>query len=211
MLIRRKPLQSSSGGLGNTTTTVKRVCAYKSASSSTTRSKLFQPGSKLIVQRAPAFCGLSLSSSAGLTEKKFQRPMTKRRSYDKSAEAALQKSSLGPKRRMNGMAKLLARAGRGLTFQLPVHKKTDGDDTGSESESDDEDKAKEPDRPFEPLQVWTSPHQGAEPKGLMPRTCVYYIHYLMLYSTSINIIMSMCFELCLTFHSFTFSHSLLSV
>jgi hypothetical protein len=81
---------------------------------------------------------------------------------------------LGPKRRMNGMAKLLARAGRGLTFQLPVSKKTDGDDTGDESESEDEDN-KEPDRPFEPLQVWTSPHQGAEPKGLMPRTCVYYI------------------------------------
>jgi hypothetical protein len=100
--------------------------------------------------------------------------MTKRRSYDKGAEAALQKSSLGPKRRMNGMAKLLARAGRGLTFQLPVAKVKDGNDTGSESDSEEEEN-KEPDRPFEPLQVWTSPHQGAEPKGLMPRTCVYCI------------------------------------
>jgi hypothetical protein len=204
MLIRRK---TSSLGVGNvgtgiglgktntntaTTTTAKRVCAYKSASSSTTRSKLFQPGSKLIVQRAPAFGGFSLGGG-GLSEKKFQRPMTKRRSYDKSAEVALQQSSLGPKRRMNGMAKLLARAGRGLTFKLPVHKKVDdGDDTGDESESEDEDKNKEPDRPFEPLQVWTSPHQGAEPKGLMPRTCVLY------YIITSMIIMSMWFELCLT-------------
>jgi hypothetical protein len=206
MLIRRKTGPLGCGGigsgLGTGTTSAKRVCAYKSASSSTTRSKLFQPGSKLIVQRAPAFCGLSLQSSATLSQKKFQRPMTKRRSYDKSAEAALQKSSLGPKRRMNGMAKLLARAGRGLTFQLPVNKIADGDDTGDESDSDEEEN-KEPDRPFEPLQVWTSPHQGAEPKGLMPRTCVYYCIYYhvlccpMLHFCTSIVIMKICFELIL--------------
>jgi hypothetical protein len=178
MLIRRKTgsLGGGSGiggsGLGNTTT--KRVCAYKAVSTVTTsRSRLFQPGAKMIVQRAPAFCGLSVQSST-LQQKKFQRPMTKRRAYGKSAEVALQTSSLGPKRRMDGMSKLLARAGRGLTFQLPTNKaKTDGDETGDESDSEDEEK--EPERPFEPLQVWTSPHQGGEPKGLMPRTCVYRI------------------------------------
>jgi hypothetical protein len=172
MLIRRKTT-SLGGGVGlGTGIGTKCVTAYKSASSSTTRSKLFQPGSKLIVQRAPAFCGLSVQASTSSLQNKFQRPMIKRRSYDKGAEVALQKSSLGPKRRMNGMAKLLARAGRGLTFQLPVAKKTDGDDTGDESDSDEEEN-KEPDRPFEPLCVWTSPHQGGEPKGLTPRTCVY--------------------------------------
>jgi len=66
------------------------------------------------------------------------------------------------------MAKLMARAGKGLSFQLPGGPKRDGDcsGTGSESESEGE---KEPERPFEPLMVWQSPHQGGEAKGLPPR------------------------------------------
>ena len=96
--------------------------------------------------------------------------MLKRRAYGKSADAALQQSSLGQRRRMNGMAKLLARAGRGLSYKLPQTKKEDGD-TDESSDSEDEDEEREPDRPFEPLQVWTSPHQGGEAKGL-PSTLV---------------------------------------
>jgi DNA repair and recombination RAD54-like protein len=178
MLIRRKTLpgqSSSSSSLGAATLT-KTVCAVKKASTITSHSKLFRPGGacKIIVQRAPLLCGLSLP--AGLS-KKFQRPMTKRRSYDRSAENALKTSSLGPKKRMDGMSKLLARAGRGLTFQLPSIK-TSHDmegNTDDESGSDDE-KAKEAERPFEPLQLWTSPHQGGEAKGLEPRTYVIYIY-----------------------------------
>jgi hypothetical protein len=202
MLIRRQTTSlGGSVGLG----TAKCVTAYKSASSSSTRSKLFQPGSRLLVHRAPAFCGLSVQASTSSVHSKFQRPMTKRRSYDKGAELALQKSSLGPKRRMNGMAKLLARAGRGLTFQLPVAKTTDGNDTGDESDSEEENK--EPDRPFEPLCVWTSPHQGAEAKGLMPRTCVYYmLSCALLCCASIIIMCVMWLDLSLT-PSFTFSRS----
>lgn len=95
--------------------------------------------------------------------------MTKRRSYNKNAELALKSSSLGQKRRMDGMAKLLARAGKGLNFQLPG-KKRDGDCSGTDGESDSEDEAaKEPDKPYEPLLVWKSPHEGGEAKGLPPK------------------------------------------
>lgn len=83
--------------------------------------------------------------------------MTQRRAYNKSADTALQQASLGPRRRFNGMAKLLARAGRGLSYQLPqMTTTTSGDTEESGSESDDDEK--EPDRPFEPLRVWKSPH-----------------------------------------------------
>ena len=96
--------------------------------------------------------------------------MIKRRAYGKQAEDALKRSSLGQRRRFDGMAKLLARAGKGLTYKLPSKDSKNDSDTGSESDSDMEDKNKEPDRPFEPLMVWQSPHQGGEPKGLEPRT-----------------------------------------
>eukprot|EP00591_Stephanopyxis_turris_P006947 CAMPEP_0195522264 /NCGR_PEP_ID=MMETSP0794_2-20130614/20244_1 /TAXON_ID=515487 /ORGANISM="Stephanopyxis turris, Strain CCMP 815" /LENGTH=128 /DNA_ID=CAMNT_0040651979 /DNA_START=110 /DNA_END=492 /DNA_ORIENTATION=+ len=71
---------------------------------------LFSPGNRIIVQRAPILCGLSINPSL---RKKFQRPMTGRRAYDKQAEHALKKASLGQRRRMDGMSKLMARAGRG--------------------------------------------------------------------------------------------------
>lgn len=136
-----------------------------------TTSKLFRPGAKLIVHRAPIMEGLSSSCSSSSTAlyKTFQRPMLKRRAYGKNAELALKGSSLGPKRRMDGMQKLMARAGRGLAFKLPEAKKNQTSDDTEESESEDE---KEEDAPFEPLEVWKSPHQGGAPKGLPPQTYV---------------------------------------
>ncbi len=95
--------------------------------------------------------------------------MTKRRSYDKHAEAALRNSSLGQRRRMDGMSKLFARAGKGLTYKMPDRgEKTDGECGGS-SDDEEEEEEKEEDRPFEPLMVWRSPHNGGEPKGLPPK------------------------------------------
>jgi hypothetical protein len=126
-----------------------------------TNNRLFMPGQKLTVQRAPVMNGLSCAM------KHFQRPMLKRRAYKGGADDALKKSSLGTKRRMDGMAKLMARAGRGLNFQLPTNSSTSKDDTASSSgESSDEEKE---DRPFEPLMLWKSPHEGGEVKGLPSR------------------------------------------
>jgi len=127
--------------------------------------KLFRPGAKVIISRAPVMTGLSLNSGLRRT---FQRPMTKRRSYDKNSQLALKKSTLGQKRRFDGMSKLMARAGKGLMFKLPGGPKPDGDCSGTSDESDSEEE-KEPERPFEPLMVWKSPHQGGEAKGLPPR------------------------------------------
>lgn len=125
---------------------------------------LFQPGTKISVQRAPVLNCLSVR--AGL-QKKFQRPMTKRRAYNKSADLALKCSSLGAKKRMDGMTKLMARAGKGLTFKLP--QKASTYDTDCSTDDSDVESQNEDDRPFEPLLVWTSPHQGADPNGLQPR------------------------------------------
>ena len=132
--------------------------------------KLFQPGTKLLIARAPVMAGLSVNGSIGLS-RKFQRPMTKRRSYDKNADMALKSSTLGQKRRFDGMAKLMARAGKGLMYKLPEGRKVrgDGDHSGTSDESDSEDEEKEDERPFEPLMVWKSPHDGGEAKGLPPR------------------------------------------
>ena len=90
--------------------------------------------------------------------------MTKRRSYDKSANAALKSASLGQRKRMDGMSKLMARAGRGLSYRLP-QQRVDVMDNGS-GESDEEEEEKEEDRPFEPLMIWESPHNGGERLGL---------------------------------------------
>jgi len=119
-----------------------------------------------LIQRAPVLSFLSTPTGSGL-QKKFQRPMTKRRAYNKITDLALKTSSLGTKKRFDGMAKLMARAGRGLTFKLPQMSTTHGTD-GSSDESDDEN-LKEDEKPFEPLLVWNSPHQGGETKGLASR------------------------------------------
>lgn len=108
--------------------------------------------------------GLSVTQA-----KPFQRPSVKRRAYGKSADLELKKSSLGQKRRMNGMARLLSRAGKGLHFKpLTQQKRSSSSDT--ENSDSEEEETKEPDRPFEPLMLWKSPHNGGEPKGLPLRS-----------------------------------------
>lgn len=152
-------------------------------SSSGTSSSSFVPlwkrpsSVKLQVQRAPIMPGLTL-----LRTKKFQRPMQKRRAYGKQADEALKQSSLGQRRRMDGMAKLMARAGKGLLYKNPNQPpKSQTGDTDDESNSDndngdDENDDRTKDRPFEPLCVWVSPHelkaQGETeiiPKGIPPK------------------------------------------
>ena len=66
------------------------------------------------------------------------------------------------------MAKLLARAGRGLHFQLPSKSKLEARDSDDEDDSDQEADAKEDEKPFEPLCVWICPEEGGEAKGLPP-------------------------------------------
>ncbi len=127
--------------------------------------KLFSKGIKLVVQRAPIMQGLSIAP-----QKKFQRPMLGRRAYDKNAEVALRTSTLGQRKRMDGMARLLARAGKGLSYRSPLTSSNDNDDN---SDSEEDEDSQQPDEPtFEPLCVWTSPHQGGECKGLPPKMYV---------------------------------------
>lgn len=95
--------------------------------------------------------------------------MLKRRAYGSNANNALKRSSLGQKKRMDGMSKLMARAGRGLSFPSSATKIEDAD--GSDG-SDEEDEEKAPERPFEPLRLWHSPHQGGDAKGLPPRVAM---------------------------------------
>ncbi|KAL7581624.1 hypothetical protein ACA910_022177 [Epithemia clementina (nom. ined.)] len=98
-----------------------------------------------------------------LSGKKFQRPMQKRRAYGKQADEALKQSSLGQRRRMDGMAKLMARAGRGLMYKLPEQAKSHTDtDQESNSDDDNNDNERNEDRPFEPLCVWVSPYKQQE-------------------------------------------------
>jgi hypothetical protein len=105
-----------------------------------------------------------LSLPAGL-QKKFQRPMVKRRAYNRNADEALKQCSLGQRKRLDGMLKLMARAGLGLSFKLSDQRREgDTEDFARESEGEEAE-----DKPFEPLQLWTSPHQGGELKGLLPR------------------------------------------
>ena len=153
MLVRRKATPGCGEGTGNENT---KCIPFKKSSNNAH----FHVGTKLLVRRAPIMAGLSTGTKSMTT---FQRPMLGRRAYSKNAEAALQHSSLGMKRRMDGMSKLLARAGRGLSFKLPTAqaKKSSSD---TEEESDDE--APRTDAPYEPLLVWKSPHNGGEPKGL---------------------------------------------
>lgn len=70
------------------------------------------------------------------------------------------------KRRINGMQNILDRAGKPLHFQLARRPQEKGDETASSSGESSEEEEEEEDRPFEPLLVWNSPHQGGEPKGL---------------------------------------------
>ena len=157
MLVRKKTV---AGCVVSGTESTKCVPFKKSSNNS-----LFRVGTKLLVHRAPIMSGLSTGSNIMTA---FQRPMLGRRAYSKTAEVALQQSSLGMKRRMDGMSKLLARAGRGLSFKLPTTQaKKSSSDTEDESDNDEAPLA---DVPFEPLLVWRSPHNGGESKGLPPQS-----------------------------------------
>lgn len=160
---RLKPVPRSGSGLSST------LYSGGCKPSQTSTNKLFQPGARVLISRAPVMNGLSVNNSL---QRPFQRPMTKRRSYDANANMALKKATLGQKRRLDGMAKLMARAGKGLMYKLPEAPKKDGDCSGTSDESDSEEEEKEPERPFEPLCVWKSPHDGGEAKGLPPRLYV---------------------------------------
>lgn len=111
----------------------------------------------MCIQRAPIMNGLSVGS-AGLL-KPFQRPKLGRRAYKGEEDVALKRASLGPRRSTGGMQRLLSRAGKGLHFVSRPSSSKDG--SATEDSSDDEE-----DRPFEPLMIWQSPHQGGEAKGL---------------------------------------------
>ena len=129
--------------------------------------KLFQPGVKLKIQRAPMMTGLSVGAGV---RKPFQRPQLGRRAYDKNSEAALKRATLGQKRRMDGMSKLLARAGKGLAYKTPGRARG-GDDDGSggsadEEEADEDSLLAQLERNYKPLMVWQSPHNGGEARGL---------------------------------------------
>jgi hypothetical protein len=147
--------------------------------SSTTASSLFAKGAKVIVQRASFFTGQTVAGGSASLYKPFQRPMLKRRAYGKAQEEALLSSSLGQRRRFDGMQRLLQRAGRGLNAQpLTASGKKPKDGGGSTSEDDSDDEDEEEEAPFEPLLLWTSPHQGGEPKGLPTQTCVTFARSL---------------------------------
>jgi hypothetical protein len=166
LLVRKKPSESASG-------TTSKCLPVKRASTTTTTSALFRPGIKLLVHRAPILSGLSVSNGSGGLSTGFQRPMLQRRAYSKHAEQALSASSLGPKRRFDGMSKLLARAGKGLSFKLPNANTANQQKTSSDTEeSEDEEDERAEDKPFEPLEVWKSPHQGGEAKGIPPQAYV---------------------------------------
>jgi SNF2 family DNA or RNA helicase len=156
MLLKRKRTSGSFGADGRRMDggSITMTCGTGAARGPHSSNALFACGSHIKVQRAPIMSC-------------FQRPMLKRRAYQKGADEALKLASLGPKRRLDGMAKLMARAGRGLDFKVAARKpQKDGEETSDESDSDEQEDKK----PFEPLQLWSSPHQegGGEPKGLPP-------------------------------------------
>ena len=167
MLVGRKKSGSSFGPDGrrlNGPIVCSRSAATATTTTTTANNRLFQPGAKLLIRKAPLMPGLLPS---------FQRPTNKRRTHARHQEEALRKSSLGPRKRMDGMQKLLARAGKGLAFQLPQQARPHGDGDTEEDDSNAEtDEEAEKERPFEPLRVWHSPHDGGEPKGLPPRLYV---------------------------------------
>jgi len=117
---------------------------------------------KVHIQRVPIINGLSVGSS-GLF-KPFQRPKIGRRAYKGQENEALKRASLGPRRSTGGMERLLSRAGKGLHF---LSRRPAQNSSGTDDSSGDEDEEEE-ERPFEPLMLWQSPHQGGEVKGLPP-------------------------------------------
>lgn len=154
-----RPPSCSGNGNNINSNLLNKVAAAATASNSNTTPRT----QRVTIQRVPIMSGLSIS---GALMKPFQRPSQKRRIHAKAADAALKTSSLGMKRRTNGMQNILERAGRPLHFLLP--KSQQQQDKDAESSSGEESEPEE-DKPFEPLRLWTSPHQGGEPVGLPPR------------------------------------------
>ena len=169
-LSRKRPL--GVGGLGRPSAANKQsACKNNSSIGGGVGSNRMVPASTFgkrrgTIQRAPIMAGLNVMiGSAGLL-KPFQRPKLGRRAYKGKEDELLRKSSLGARRSMGGMQRLLSRAGKGLHYLGKRPKRPENSD-GSTDESSDEDD-KEEDRPFEPLMVWNSPFQGGEAKGLEP-------------------------------------------
>ena len=61
----------------------------------------------------------------------------------------------------------MARAGKGLSYRLP--ERVGGGDEDCGGRGSEEEVEKEVERPFEPLCVWQSPHNGGEALGLPAR------------------------------------------
>lgn len=106
-------------------------------------------------------CGLSAS-----VLQPFRRPKEKRRGQQQRDDEALKTSSLGMKKRLDGMKRIWERQGKGIHFKGAKRDESKNEDGSTCGETSDEE---EEDRPFEPLRVWISPHQGGEPIGLPTR------------------------------------------
>lgn len=131
--------------------------------------KLFSPDRSLTVQRAPIMSGLSCSGGgmSASVLKPFRRPKELRRTKEKANDVALKSSSLGMRKRLDGMARIMELSGKGLASRGPM--RTADEQNSGEETSDGDEEEEEEDRPFEPLKLWQSPYQGAEPKGLPSR------------------------------------------
>ena len=167
-----KTATSSSSPSSITTATTPRTLVRKPlGTNNQSTDKLFSSKNhKLSVVRAPIMTGLSCGLSASVLQP-FRRPKEERRGKQKQADEALRTCSLGMKRRLDGMQRIQERSGKGIHFQPSKPKHDEGGNTCGETSDEDEDD-NEDDRPFEPLRVWTSPHNGGEPLGLPTRMYV---------------------------------------
>jgi len=133
-----------------------------------TTSKLFRKGATVLVQRVSPCEGMvNEPPTRSALHRPFQRPMTKRRAYDQRANGALQSASLGARKRFDGMSNIALRAKKPLHFRAirapPKSSDTEGE---SDSEEEDDGRPKPPDQPYDPILLWTSPHNGGDLKGL---------------------------------------------
>lgn len=155
--------------LSSTTTMPRTIVRKPLGTRNDSTDKLFSSKNhSLSVVRAPIMNGLSCGLSASVLQP-FRRPKEERRGKQKQADEALRTSSLGMKRRLDGMKRIQERSGKGIHFQPPPKPKYDEDGNTCGETSDEEDEDNADDKPFEPLRVWTSPHNGGEPLGLPPR------------------------------------------
>jgi hypothetical protein len=99
--------------------------------------------------------------------------MQARRAYKGGADEALQRSSLGEKKRKGSLAKIFNNSKKGF-YSKPLGSRNKQED---ETEDTDESASEEEDRPYEPLMVWQSPHQGGPARGLPSQLYVSYFLY----------------------------------